>query len=61
MILKGEKEEADSEEKIVPLSRRFRHMRHTAVSRMLNVGTSIARVAMLAGCGGATMVLMARR
>lgn len=44
-ILNGESEEADSEERIVPLSCRFHDLRHTAVSRMLNAGTPIAKVA----------------
>ena len=60
-ILKGETEEADSEEKIAPLACRFHDLRHTAVSRMLNAGIPIAKVAKIVGWSPATMVLMAAR
>ncbi len=60
-ILKGETEETDSEEKIAPLACRFHDLRHTAVSRMLNAGTPIAKVAKIVGWSPATMVRMAAR
>jgi integrase len=60
-ILKGEAEESDSEEEIVPLACRFHDLRHTAVSRMLNAGTPIAKVAKIVGWSASTMVLMAKR
>lgn len=60
-ILKGETEEADVEEKIAPLACRFHDLRHTAVSRMLNAGTPIAKVAKIVGWSTSTMVLMAAR
>jgi integrase len=60
-ILKGETEETDSEEKIAPLACRFHDLRHTAVSRMLNAGIPIAKVAKIVGWGTSTMVLMAAR
>ena len=61
MILRGDKEESDSEEEIVPLACRFHDLRHTAVSRMLNAGTPIAKVAKIVGWSASTMVLMAKR
>ena len=60
-ILKGETEETDSKEKIAPLACRFHDLRHTAVSRMLNAGTPIAKVAKIVGWSASTMVLMAKR
>ncbi|HEY2466810.1 MAG TPA: site-specific integrase [Terracidiphilus sp.] len=70
-ILKGETEEtesmgADSEEfkeaeKIAPLACRFHDLRHTAVSRMLNAGVPLAKVAKIVGWSASTMVLMAKR
>ena len=60
-ILKGETEEPDSEEKIAPLACRFHDLRHTAVSRMLNAGIPIAKVAKIVGWSPATMVRMAAR
>ncbi len=60
-ILKGEAEESDSEEEIVPLACRFHDLRHTAVSRMLNAGMPIAKVAKIVGWSASTMVLMAKR
>ena len=60
-ILKGETEGEDSEEKIVPLACRFHDLRHTAVSRMLNAGTPIAKGAKIVGWSASTMVLMAKR
>ena len=44
-----------------PLSCRFHDLRHTAVSRMLNAGVPIAKVAKIAGWSPATMVRMAAR
>ena len=72
-ILKGvpeRKEEANSgldgevnseEKKIEPLTCRFHDLRHTAVSRMLNAGVPIAKVAKIVGWSPATMVRMATR
>jgi integrase len=60
-ILKGEIDETDSEEETVPLACRFHDLRHTAVSRMLNAGTPIAKVAKIVGWSASTMVLMAKR
>jgi integrase len=57
-ILKGEPE---SKAKIAPLPCRFHDLRHTAVSRMLNAGIPIAKVAKIAGWSTATMVRMAAR
>jgi integrase len=61
MILKGATAETDSKEKIAPLACRFHDLRHTAVSRMLNAGTPIAKVAKIVGWSASTMVLMAKR
>ncbi len=60
-ILKGETGEMDSEDKIAPLACRFHDLRHTAVSRMLNAGIPIAKVAKIVGWSASTMVLMAKR
>ncbi len=60
-ILRGETEETNSEEKIASLACRFHDLRHTAVSRMLNAGTPIAKVAKIVGWSASTMVLMAKR
>ena len=60
-ILKGETEEAQPKEEIAPLACRFHDLRHTAVSRMLNAGTPIAKVAKIVGWSASTMVLMAKR
>lgn len=60
-ILKGETEETESKEKIAPLACRFHDLRHTAVSRMLNAGIPIAKVAKILGWSASTMVLMAKR
>jgi integrase len=57
-ILKGE---PDSKAKIAPLPCRFHDLRHTAVSRMLNAGVPIAKVAKIVGWSTATMVRMAAR
>jgi integrase len=47
--------------KIAPLAIRFHDLRHTAVSRMLNAGVPIAKVAKIVGWSPATMVRMAAR
>lgn len=60
-ILKGVSQGTNSEEKIPPLRCRFHDLRHTAVSRMLNAGIPIAKVAKIAGWSPATMVRMAAR
>jgi integrase len=66
-ILKGETEETDPstktqpKEKIAPLTCRFHDLRDTAVSRMLNAGVPIAKVAKIVGWSPATMVRMAAR
>jgi integrase len=60
-ILKSKTEETASEEKIAPLACRFHDLRHTAVSRMLNAGIPIAKVAKIVGWSPATMVRMAAR
>ncbi|MDR5728562.1 MAG: site-specific integrase [Terriglobia bacterium] len=60
-ILKSKAEETASEEKIAPLACRFHDLRHTAVSRMLNAGIPIAKVAKIVGWSPATMVRMAAR
>lgn len=66
-ILKGiddeqnEEEAARQAETLKPLSCRFHDLRHTAVSRMLNAGVPIAKVAKIAGWSPATMVRMAAR
>ena len=60
-ILKGETEETDSAEKIAPLACRFHDLRHTAVSRMLNAGIPLAKIAKIVGWADSTMVAMAKR
>jgi integrase len=66
-ILKGKQGETDTntetepKEEIAPLACRFHDLRHTAVSRMLNAGTPIAKVAKIVGWSPATMVRMAAR
>ena len=47
--------------KIAPLPCRFHYLRHSAVSRMLNAGVPIAKVAKIVGWSTATMVRMAAR
>jgi integrase len=64
LILKGECEEnskTDSASTVKPLACRFHDLRHTAVSRMLNAGIPIAKVAKIVGWSASTMVLMAKR
>jgi integrase len=65
-ILNGETEEMDADagevnKDIKPLACRFHDLRHTAVSRMLNAGVPLAKVAKIVGWSASTMVLMARR
>jgi integrase len=48
-------------ETVKPLHCRFHDLRHTAVSRMLNAGVPIAKVAKIVGWSPATMVRMAAR
>jgi integrase len=60
-ILTGKTEDTDPKAKIAPLVCRFHDLRHTAVSRMLNAGIPIAKVAKIAGWSPATMVRMAAR
>jgi integrase len=60
-ILRENSKDKDSDKPIQPLVCRFHDLRHTAVSRMLNAGTSIAKVAKIAGWSPATMVRMASR
>ena len=59
-ILKAISEGTESEA-IPPLVCRFHDLRHTAVSRMLNAGIPIAKVAKIVGWSQATMVRMAAR
>lgn len=60
-ILKGIPEGTETEKQIPPLVCRFHDLRHTAVSRMLNAGIPIAKVAKIVGWSPATMVRMAAR
>jgi integrase len=60
-ILQGMPQGSDSEEETPPLVCRFHDLRHTAVSRMLNAGIPIAKVAKIVGWSPATMVRMAAR
>jgi integrase len=58
---KGEFEATLQVERVRPLHCRFHDLRHTAVSRMLNAGVPIAKVAKIVGWSPATMVRMAAR
>jgi len=49
------------QEEVKPLVCRFHDLRHTAVSRMLDAGVPIAKVAKIVGWSPATMVRMAAR
>ena len=60
-ILKGETEEVVSKQETEALACRFHDLRHTAVSRMLNAGIPIAKVAKIVGWSTSTMVLMSKR
>jgi integrase len=57
-ILIGEPNEKDA---IEPLTCRFHDLRHTAVSRMLEAGVALAKVAKIVGWSPSTMVQMAAR
>jgi integrase len=58
----AKKRAASTEKKRVePLRCRFHDLRHTAVSRMLDAGVPIAKVAKIVGWSPATMVRMAAR
>lgn len=59
--LRDNSKNKDSKEAIKPLPCRFHDLRHTAVSRMLNAGVPMAKVAKIAGWSTATMVRMAAR
>jgi integrase len=58
---KAAEEESETAKQIAPLACRFHDLRHTAVSRMLNAGIPIAKVAKIVGWSPATMVRMAAR
>jgi len=58
-ILKGLPNDADEE--IQPLICRFHDLRHTAVSRMLDAGVPIMKVAKIVGWSPSTMMEMASR
>jgi integrase len=60
-ILKDNSKDKDSDETIKPLPCRFHDLRHTAISRILNAGVPIAKVAKIVGWSTATMVRMAAR
>ena len=60
-ILRRNSKDKDSDKPIQPLVCRFHDLRHTAVSRMLNAGIPIAKVAKIVGWSPATMVRMAAR
>jgi integrase len=60
-ILKDNSKDENSDEAVRPLRCRFHDLRHTAVSRMLNAGVPIAKVAKIVGWSTATMVRMAAR
>lgn len=57
----GEPQAEAEQEKIKPLACRFHDLRHTAVSRMLDAGVPIVKVAKIVGWSPATMVRMAAR
>jgi integrase len=60
-ILRENSPDEDPEKPLHPLVCRFHDLRHTAVSRMLNAGVPIAKVAKIVGWSPATMVRMAAR
>jgi integrase len=62
-MLKGSTDapEEGGKQPVTPMQCRFHDLRHTAVSRMLNAGVPIAKVAKIAGWSPATMVRMAAR
>lgn len=57
----GEGDARATQKKVQPLACRFHDLRHTAVSRMLDAGVPIAKVAKIVGWSPATMVRMAAR
>jgi integrase len=58
-LLKGDSANIDSEP--APLTCRFHDFRHTAVSRMLDAGVPLTKVAKIVGWSTSTMVQMAAR
>jgi integrase len=58
VILAGNPEDTED---ILPLGCRFHDCRHTAVSRMIDAGVPLAKVAKIVGWSPATMVRMAAR
>ena len=58
VILAGNPEDAEA---VLPLGCRFHDCRHTAVSRMIDAGVPLAKVAKIVGWSPATMVRMAAR
>jgi integrase len=60
-IADGNGEAGADQQKIKPLACRFHDLRHTAVSRMLDAGVPIVKVAKIVGWSPATMVRMAAR
>jgi integrase len=60
-ILRENSKDKDTDKPVQPLVCRFHDLRHTAVSRMLNAGIPIAKVAKIVGWSPATMVRMAAR
>jgi integrase len=58
-ILKGTIE--DSKKEIKPLVCRFHDLRHTAVSRMVEAGVPMAKIAKIVGWSTSTMVVMVAR
>jgi integrase len=61
LITQARQQPPEHVEVITPLPCRFHDLRHTAVSRMLNAGVPLAKVAKIVGWSGSTMVLMAKR
>jgi integrase len=57
----GDRQDEQAEKVASPLNCRFHDLRHTAVSRMLNAGVPLAKVAKIVGWSASTMVLMAKR
>jgi len=51
----------DSDEEVEPLRCRFHDLRHTAVSRMLDAGVPLMKIAKIVGWSPSTMVQMAAR
>jgi hypothetical protein len=53
--------ESEATEEVKPIACRFHDLRHTAVSRMLNAGVLLAKIAKIVVWSASTMVLMAKR